>query len=375
MDYRRHHELVNDLRGSLVTVLTDTQVVTASGGLVELGYSEITSDVNIVSVTAGSGTEIIAPLTVVCDGGLVLVEFFAPGVVAPSTSGGTAYLSLYHDGSEKSRYWANISNPAAVTQYAPAYLSYRTTPTAGSHTFGVKGFVSSTTGTPRVSAGTATTAPAPAFLRVSKIVTATQWPAVTTGTIICTSSTRPASPFAGQQIYETDTSNSLIYNGTAWVSPQAQTVPPMVMARRTSSQTIVQNTLTPIQFDGTNVFDTNLMHSDSSASPTTPPASNNTRITIKTAGVYQLNGWGYFASGSATTYRLIGFSKNGTEILSTNPKAGGVDNRVQALLLDSAAVNDYYEMWMYHDQGASLGLSAVNGVYAMFSAHFIGKTA
>ena len=39
-------------------------------------------------------------------------------------------------------------------------------------------------------------------------------------TIICTSGTRPASPFAGQQIYETDTSKSLVYNGTAWVQTE-----------------------------------------------------------------------------------------------------------------------------------------------------------
>lgn len=34
---------------------------------------------------------------------------------------------------------------------------------------------------------------------------------------VVTSSTRPASPFTGQQIYETDTNNVLVYNGSAWV--------------------------------------------------------------------------------------------------------------------------------------------------------------
>lgn len=34
---------------------------------------------------------------------------------------------------------------------------------------------------------------------------------------VCTSSTRPASPYEGQVIYETDTDKTLVWNGTAWV--------------------------------------------------------------------------------------------------------------------------------------------------------------
>ena len=34
---------------------------------------------------------------------------------------------------------------------------------------------------------------------------------------VCTSSTRPASPFTGQLIYDTDTSQVLSWNGSAWV--------------------------------------------------------------------------------------------------------------------------------------------------------------
>jgi len=35
---------------------------------------------------------------------------------------------------------------------------------------------------------------------------------------VCTSTTRPASPYEGQVIYETDTDRYLIYNGSSWVS-------------------------------------------------------------------------------------------------------------------------------------------------------------
>ena len=34
---------------------------------------------------------------------------------------------------------------------------------------------------------------------------------------VCTSSTRPATPYEGQMIYETDTDLMLLYNGSAWV--------------------------------------------------------------------------------------------------------------------------------------------------------------
>ena len=42
---------------------------------------------------------------------------------------------------------------------------------------------------------------------------------------VCTSSTRPTSPFTGQYIFETDTLNTLVYNGSAFVclTPQSST--------------------------------------------------------------------------------------------------------------------------------------------------------
>ena len=33
---------------------------------------------------------------------------------------------------------------------------------------------------------------------------------------VCTSSTRPATPYEGQMIYETDTDKVLVWNGSAW---------------------------------------------------------------------------------------------------------------------------------------------------------------
>ena len=203
-----------------MTTLTDTQVITASGGLVELGYSQITSAVSITNGTYGTGTEVIAPLTVVCDGGPILVEFFSQNVYlyTPPVIGDVVDVALWQDGAEHTRYWGRRQADAAQPTGGAMSLKYRVTPSAGTHTFGVKAV--NTAGVTRpggVNAGAGGASVAPAFLRVSKIVQATQWPAVTTGTIICTSSTRPSAPFEGQEIYETDTDLEQRWTGSAWV--------------------------------------------------------------------------------------------------------------------------------------------------------------
>lgn len=43
---------------------------------------------------------------------------------------------------------------------------------------------------------------------------------------VCTSTTRPASPFEGQVIYESDTDRVLVWNASAWVAPNSQTSNP-----------------------------------------------------------------------------------------------------------------------------------------------------
>ena len=43
---------------------------------------------------------------------------------------------------------------------------------------------------------------------------------------VCTSTTRPASPYEGQVIYETDTDRVLVWNASAWVAPNSTTANP-----------------------------------------------------------------------------------------------------------------------------------------------------
>ena len=192
-----------------MTVLTDTQVVTASGGLVELGYVERTTSQSVTATTFAGASEVFATdLTYVADGSPVVVEFYAPQVAV----GGTYIVMNLSNGST-----GDLGQIAYAASSGTAKTEYRYTPSAGVQTLNVRAWVQSGTGTLSGGAGGSGQFP-PILLRVSKIVQATQWPAVTTGSIICTSSTRPASPFAGQQIYETDTLLPYTYNGTIWTS-------------------------------------------------------------------------------------------------------------------------------------------------------------
>jgi len=135
------------------------------GGLVELGYSQITSNVTVSSASTGTAaTSVISPLTVVCDGSPVLIEFSAVRVDSGASSNLT--ISLLKDGVEFSRTWGFV-NPGGTS--VPVKLTFRDTPTAGSHTYEVRAWYGGAN-SGLVAAGSGTTANSPAFLRVSKIV-------------------------------------------------------------------------------------------------------------------------------------------------------------------------------------------------------------
>ena len=61
---------------------------------------------------------------------------------------------------------------------------------------------------------------------------------------VCTSSTRPASPFEGQCIFETDTDRLLVWNGTAWVIPNAPSQNPTGLEYIAQSAVNAQTTIT-----------------------------------------------------------------------------------------------------------------------------------
>jgi hypothetical protein len=68
---------------------------------------------------------------------------------------------------------------------------------------------------------------------------------------VCTSSTRPASPFEGQVIYETDTDRVLVWNASAWVAPNSQTANPPGLELITQVSLSSNVTQVPLVFSNT----------------------------------------------------------------------------------------------------------------------------
>ncbi|MEK9738106.1 MAG: hypothetical protein VW438_00075 [Euryarchaeota archaeon] len=342
-----------------MTSLTDTQVVTASGGLVELGYGQITSSVVVTSTSFTTPTTVIPDVTVVCDGSPILVEFYAPQT-ALSSGQSQIVFALWEDGAEKYRYWHLKTNPTGSTgvDYDGVKAEVRLTPSAGSHTYRVVAFSSPANNS--VLAGNATTSNSPAFLRVSKIVQATQWPAVTTGTIICTSSTRPASPFEGQKIYETDTGLSLIYDGSAWVSPSVTHKPPSVKLERTTGQVVYDASGATMVWDS-EAWDTDAMHDN---------ATNQDRITINTPGIYLVIGAVRYTVGISDDSSLT-INLNGSLVVrDEGGPANTAGGRTASVMLNVNA-NDYLTMQVYQNNSANTSRTTTSGTF--FSAAWIGQ--
>ena len=140
----------------------------------EIGYDQITSQVNVVSTTEATGTTVIAAAAHTFDGTAVMVEFFSYSVGTPVVASVNDFviISLFEAATQIGRLAHVNLNEGSVAMglFASVCARYRFTPTAASHTYTVTAHTSSTTGTPFVGAGAAGTGVGvPAFVRFTKV--------------------------------------------------------------------------------------------------------------------------------------------------------------------------------------------------------------
>jgi hypothetical protein len=129
---------------------------------------------------------------------------------------------------------------------------------------------------------------------------------------VCTSSTRPATPFEGQAIFETDTDRMLIWNGTTWVMPNAPAQNPTGM-ELVKSQAVGSGVTSVLVSDAfSSVYDNYLIRwNGGTMTSSTGDSQIGIRMASQNSGYYQ--GLNYVLRGSNTTARAAGI-ENGDKI-------------------------------------------------------------
>ena len=176
----------------------------------ELAYAQITALVTVTATTEATATPIVAAPAITCDGLTpIVVEFFSPSVGPPANVSGYMSLILF-DGNTPLGIIANQQSPANTYTVAPATLGrLRLTPSAGAHTYSVRGV--SIGGSGNVYAGAGGPADnAPAHIRITLASPISNAPAgalmpVQYGT------TLPGSPVNGQEAILVDSLTAPTY--------------------------------------------------------------------------------------------------------------------------------------------------------------------
>lgn len=193
--------------------------------------------------------------------------------------------------------------------------------------------------------------------------------------LVCTSTTRPSTPFEGQVIRETDTNKELTYSGSAWVQTNTwgttsgvtgvnNLIVPPICVLNTSTLTVANATTVDATFS-TESVDTDSMHDTS---------TNTNRITVNTTGVYVVTGMVGFANSSSGR-RLFQIRRNNSTAAGdlytaeAAPVSTGESNLSLSFMISLTAGSDYLNLIIYQSSGGSMSNVTVN-----FSAAWIGRT-
>lgn len=175
------------------------------------------------------------------------------------------------------------------------------------------------------------------------------------GTIPCTSVTRPLNPTAGQEIYELDTGFKRIWSAAGQWKVTADTGmlptvfnPPRAYAYQTSTQAIENAQYEKLNWHAAK-WDTNTMFSST---------VNPSRLTIKTAGFYTIQGQFAFTTADTGLRRAAIMLNGGLSAINETYNTTAADTYLQVSLEARLAVGNYVELAIYHTAGNTLNTNA-----------------
>lgn len=168
----------NDAAARLAIGATNGMVVQRVSGAVawalpsgyEFDYVEITSAATATATTEATANSLITGNAVTYDGSTrVKIEAWFSHVAVPSSAGSLRNAnSVLYDGSSSIGLWNLTSmDIARVARSTPVYMVRYLTPSAASHTYSVRGYVDSGTGTWNAGAGGSGNS-MPAWMRITK---------------------------------------------------------------------------------------------------------------------------------------------------------------------------------------------------------------
>lgn len=173
-----------------------------------------------------------------------------------------------------------------------------------------------------------------------------EWSDVNYGVTVCTSTTRPTG-YVGRTINETDTGDMLVYNGVSWVVKVGANYGQTAQVHNPLNKLIVDNV--PTIYDmWYEVWDTDNIFSG--------PMSS--RLTCRTAGIYQISASGRFESGAAGERRMrilktdSSFTLPIADITRTLVTAIGTDLHLHRTI--QMEVDDYVEVEVTQKSGSGL---------------------
>lgn len=145
--------------------------------------------------------------------------------------------------------------------------------------------------------------------------------------------------------------------------------PPACRVYHNTTQSIAHGVFQAVVFNSER-FDTDSMHST---------ASNTSRITINTAGLYLVTGHTEFVTATDYTEHLVGFKVNGSTFIAfVRDKDPGTasDTRLYSVATTwKFAATDYVELFVFQGNGAAAArnLSGTAAYGTEFSATWIGR--